>query len=157
MSNTLKKNAVMILAAALAAVMLFAVVFAPVSLADSAAADNGLAAAVEKTQATVSTKLGEIKANISEKVGGDVIKLESLWTYGDKVESGVETSTDDFVAAEIIGTPDGSIGKQLYYAKIYLDTDDLLCWTLIIVIISVAFEKLFMLLVRRLYARLERA
>ena len=61
------------------------------------------------------------------------------------------------VAAEIIGTPDGSIGKQLYYAKIYLDTDDLLCWTLIIVIISVAFEKLFMLLVRRLYARLERA
>ncbi len=61
------------------------------------------------------------------------------------------------VAAEIIGTPDGSIGKQLYYAKIYLDTDDLLCWTLIIVIISVAFEKLFILLVRRLYARLERA
>lgn len=61
------------------------------------------------------------------------------------------------VAAEIIGTPDGSIGKQLYYAKIYLDTDDLLCWTLIIVIISVAFEKLFMLLVHRLYERLERA
>lgn len=61
------------------------------------------------------------------------------------------------VAAEIIGTPDGSIGKQLYYAKIYLDTDDLLCWTVIIVIISVAFEKLFMLLVRAFYARLERA
>ncbi len=98
MSNTLKKNAVMILAAALAAVMLFAVVFAPVSLADSAAADNGLAAAVEKTQATVVAKLGEIKANISEKVGGDVTKLETLWAYGDKVESGVETSTDDFVA-----------------------------------------------------------
>ncbi len=98
MSNTLKKNAVMILAAALAAVMLFAVVFAPVSLADSAAADNGLAAAVEKTQATVVAKLGEIKANVSEKVGGDVTKLETLWAYGDKVESGVETSTDDFVA-----------------------------------------------------------
>ncbi len=98
MSNTLKKNAVMILAAVLAAVMLFAVIFAPVSLADNDAADNGLAAAVEKTQATVSTKLGQIKANISDKVGGDVIKLESLWTYGDKVESGVETSTDDFVA-----------------------------------------------------------
>ncbi len=61
------------------------------------------------------------------------------------------------VAAEIIGTPDGSIGKQLFYAKIYLDTDDLLCWTVIIVIISVAFEKLFMMLVRMLYARLERA
>lgn len=61
------------------------------------------------------------------------------------------------VAAEIIGTPDGSIGKQLYYAKIYLDTDDLLCWTVIIVIVSVLFEKLFMLLLRRGYSRLERA
>ncbi len=61
------------------------------------------------------------------------------------------------VAAEIIGTPDGSIGKQLFYAKIYLDTDDLLCWTVIIVIISVAFEKLFMMILRTLYARLERA
>lgn len=60
------------------------------------------------------------------------------------------------VAAEIIGTPDGSIGKQLYYAKIYLDTDDLLCWTVIIVLVSVAFEKLFMLLLGGMYRRLER-
>lgn len=59
------------------------------------------------------------------------------------------------IAAEIIGTPDGSIGKQLYYAKIYLDTDDLLCWTVIIVIVSVAFEKLFMLALRAAYRRLE--
>lgn len=98
MSNTLKKNAVMILAAALAAVMLFAVVFAPVSLADNDTADAGLAQAVEKTQATVTAKLGEIKAAVSEKVGGDVVKLETLWNYGDNVEYGVETSTDDFVA-----------------------------------------------------------
>lgn len=61
------------------------------------------------------------------------------------------------IAAEIIGTPDGSIGKQLYYAKIYLDTDDLLCWTVIIVIVSVAFEKLFMLALRATYRRLERS
>ena len=61
------------------------------------------------------------------------------------------------IAAEIIGTPDGSIGKQLYYAKIYLDTDDLLCWTVIIVIVSVAFEKLFMLALRAAYRRLERS
>lgn len=60
------------------------------------------------------------------------------------------------VAAEIIGTPAGSVGKQLYYAKIYLDTDDLLCWTLVIVIVSVLFEKVFMLLLRRAYDRLER-
>ena len=70
MTNTLKKNAVMILAAALA---------------------------VEKTHATVSAKLGEIKATVGEKVGVDVDKLENLWNYGDKVEAGVESATDDFV------------------------------------------------------------
>ena len=59
------------------------------------------------------------------------------------------------VAAEIIGTPEHSLGRQLYLAKIYLDTDDLFCWTLVIVIVSVAFEKLFMLLLRGAYRRLE--
>lgn len=48
------------------------------------------------------------------------------------------------IAAEIIGTPNGSIGKMLYLAKISLDTDDLLAWTVIIVIISVVSEKLFL-------------
>ena len=94
MTNTLKKNAVMILAAALAVIMIFAVAFAPVSLADT---DNGVAAAVEKTQATVTAKLGEIRAAVSESVGSDVSQLENLWNYGDKVESGVESATDDFV------------------------------------------------------------
>lgn len=61
------------------------------------------------------------------------------------------------VAAEIIGTPDGSIGKQLYYAKVWVDTDDLLCWTVIIVICSVAFEKLFMAMIKGMYRRLEGA
>ena len=76
MTNTLKKNAIMILAAALAVIMIFAVAFAPVSLADN---DNGVAAAVEKTQATVTAKLGEIKAAVSESVGSDVSQLENLW------------------------------------------------------------------------------
>lgn len=53
------------------------------------------------------------------------------------------------VAAEIIGTPNGSIGKMLYLAKIYLDTDDLLAWTVIIVVISVFSEKLFMWALKR--------
>lgn len=95
MTNTLKKNAVMILAAALAVIMIFAVAFAPVSLADT---DNGVAAAVEKTQATVTAKLGEIRAAVSESVGSDVSQLENLWNYGDNVEAGVESATDDFVA-----------------------------------------------------------
>lgn len=95
MTNTLKKNAVMILAAALAVIMIFAVAFAPVSLADN---DTGVvAAAVEKTQATVTAKLAEIKAAVSENVGSDVSQLENLWNYGDNVEAGVESATDDFV------------------------------------------------------------
>lgn len=94
MTNTLKKNAVMILAAALAVIMIFAVAFAPVSLADN---DTGVAAPVEKTQATVTAKLAEIKAAVSENVGSDVSQLENLWNYGDNVEAGVESATDDFV------------------------------------------------------------
>ena len=131
MTNTLKKNAVMILAAALAVIMIFAVAFAPVSLADN---DNGVAAAVEKTQATVTAKLGEIKAAVSESVGSDVSKLENLWNYGDKVGSGVESATDDFVAMlegignaydkgnvdEIIKTPQTFVnGLQDYLGSIW--------------------------------------
>ena len=54
------------------------------------------------------------------------------------------------IAAEIIGVPNGSIGKMLYTAKIYLDTDDLLAWTVIIVAISVVTEKVFMAGVKKL-------
>ena len=94
MTNTLKKNAVMILAAALAVIMIFAVAFAPVSLADN---DTRLAAGVETTQATGPAPLAQIDAAGSERVGSDVSQLENLWNYGDKVESGVESATDDFV------------------------------------------------------------
>lgn len=50
------------------------------------------------------------------------------------------------IAAEVIGMPDGSIGEQLQQAKIYLDTPDLFCWTLVIVLVSLAFEKIFLAL-----------
>ena len=60
------------------------------------------------------------------------------------------------IAAEVIGIPNGSIGERLYEAKIYLNTADLLAWTVVIVLISVAFEKLFMKLIQRCFAGLER-
>jgi len=60
------------------------------------------------------------------------------------------------VAAEVIGIPTGSIGEQLYFAKVYLNTVDLFAWTIIIVLISYAFEKLFMGLLRLCFKRLER-
>ncbi len=54
------------------------------------------------------------------------------------------------IAAEIIGTPNGSIGRLLYLAKMYLDTDDLLAWTVIIVVLSVIWEKVFVWVMRKL-------
>lgn len=46
------------------------------------------------------------------------------------------------VAAEVIGTPDMTIGESLYMSKIYLDTAGVLAWTLQIILISVVCEKL---------------
>ena len=54
------------------------------------------------------------------------------------------------VAAEVIATPTGSMGRQLYLAKTYLDTVDLFCWTLVIVVISVLFEKTFVFLLKKI-------
>lgn len=52
------------------------------------------------------------------------------------------------VAAELIGLPDGSIGLELYRAKLYLDTPALFAWTLVIVLSSLACEKLLGALLR---------
>ena len=45
------------------------------------------------------------------------------------------------VAAEVIGVPKLAVGSRLYEAKIYLETDSLLAWTLTIVLLSVALES----------------
>lgn len=58
------------------------------------------------------------------------------------------------IAAEVIGIPGGSVGEMLYNAKIYLQTGELLAWTVVIVAVSVAFEKLFMAGLRLLTRRL---
>lgn len=60
------------------------------------------------------------------------------------------------IAAEVIGIPGGSIGERLYEAKAYLNTPDLFTWTLLIVLISLCFEKLFMLLLRGAFHLLEK-
>ena len=52
------------------------------------------------------------------------------------------------VAAEVIGVVSGSIGERLYEAKIYLQTADLLAWTVVIVALSAGFEWLALRLLR---------
>ena len=59
------------------------------------------------------------------------------------------------IAAEVIGTPDGSIGAVFYQAKIFLQTSELLAWTVVVVAVSVAFEKLFMFLLRLVLKKLK--
>ncbi len=59
------------------------------------------------------------------------------------------------VAAEVIGTPTGSIGKMLYNAKIYLATPELFAWTVVVVVISVLFEKIVVGIVKGFFQRLE--
>lgn len=61
------------------------------------------------------------------------------------------------VAAEVIGQPDGSIGEKLYKAKIFLETPDLFAWTIVIILISFVFEKLFLFLLNRLWKAVERS
>ena len=57
------------------------------------------------------------------------------------------------IAAEVIGIPDGSIGEMLYSAKVYLNTRDLFAWTVIIVILSICFEKLVLWLLDKMYEK----
>jgi len=57
------------------------------------------------------------------------------------------------VAAELIGTPKGSVGNALYYAKLHFDTADLFAWTVAVVILAVAFEKLFVLLLEKAFEK----
>ena len=60
------------------------------------------------------------------------------------------------IAAEVIGLPKGSIGENLYQAKIYADTKSVLAWSIVVVMISILFEKAFILLLNKLQYSLER-
>ncbi|MDO5344266.1 MAG: ABC transporter permease subunit [Lachnospiraceae bacterium] len=59
------------------------------------------------------------------------------------------------IAAEVIGLPTGSIGERLQQAKVYLDTPDLFAWTLVVVLLSLSFGRLFLFLLDQLALRLE--
>ena len=54
------------------------------------------------------------------------------------------------VAAEVIGVPKLAVGSRLYEAKIYLETDSLLAWTLMLVLLSVLLEHLLGRAMRRI-------
>ena len=46
------------------------------------------------------------------------------------------------IAAEVIARPEFAIGTELYNAQIYLERADLFAWTLTVILLSMALEKL---------------
>ena len=54
------------------------------------------------------------------------------------------------MAAEVIGVCRGSVGGMLYDAKVYLETPRLFAWTLVVILLSLALEKILMAGLRRL-------
>ncbi len=57
------------------------------------------------------------------------------------------------VAAEVLTVPALSVGRQLFEAKLYMDTAGLFGWTAVVVLCSLILEKLFTALIRRLGRR----
>jgi NitT/TauT family transport system permease protein len=53
------------------------------------------------------------------------------------------------VAAELIGSPRGSMGERIYQAKLILETPDLFAWTIAVVSMSWLCEKIFLALLNQ--------
>lgn len=53
------------------------------------------------------------------------------------------------VAAEVLAVPVRSIGYNLYISKINLETDELFAWTAVVVLLSILFEKLITLIIKK--------
>lgn len=52
------------------------------------------------------------------------------------------------VTAEVIAAPVHSIGAGLYNSKIYLQTPELFAWTIVVILLSIVFEKLIVMGIR---------
>ena len=57
------------------------------------------------------------------------------------------------VAAEVLANTRLSLGGQIYSSKIYMETPNLFAWTAVVIVLSVALEKIVLRLMRRLLLR----
>lgn len=55
------------------------------------------------------------------------------------------------IAAEVIGTPEFSIGENLYMAKVFFSTDELFAWTAVVILLSFLFEKVILWLLKQMF------
>ncbi|MDO5436017.1 MAG: ABC transporter permease subunit [Clostridia bacterium] len=53
------------------------------------------------------------------------------------------------IAAEVIGVPKNAVGTNLYSSKIYLETDSLLAWTFVVILMSLGLEKIMKLTAKK--------
>lgn len=82
------------------------------------------------------------------------IRLPALLPHmNDVLRVGISFAWKTGVAGEVISIPRGTIGAELYNAKVTLETVDLIAWTATIIIISVILERLFVLLTTRFTMR----
>lgn len=49
------------------------------------------------------------------------------------------------IAAEVLALPQSSIGREIYYSKLLLDSETLFAWTLVIIVLSFTIEKLLVI------------
>lgn len=62
--------------------------------------------------------------------------------YVSTLETGFGLAWKAGVAAEVLCTPENSLGREIYYSKTYIETEKLFAWTVCIIIISLIFEVL---------------
>ena len=90
-------------------------------------------------------------------------KNRALYIYGSHVmpffvsgcKSGLGLCWKAAVAAEVIGLLQNTIGGNMDLAKQNLYTDNLLAWTVVIIALSIAFEKLFLFGLKKIQKRIE--
>ena len=59
------------------------------------------------------------------------------------------------IAAEVLATPVYAIGTQLYESKLYLETPRLFAWTALVILLSIALEKLILVLLKLIKRKTE--
>ena len=82
---------------------------------------------------------------IKRNLGGWLIILPSLAPY---LKSACHVALGlcwkAGVAAEVMAVANRSVGGMLYDAKVYLEISDLFAWTVLLVAVSILFEKAFL-------------
>lgn len=79
-----------------------------------------------------------------------LIYLPSLRPYfSAALTTGMGLAWKSGVAAEVICLPRWAMGKEIYNSKIYLEIPDLFAWTVVVIALSLALEKLLRRVLRK--------